>query len=420
MRVLMLSWEFPPHVVGGMGKHVTDLAPALVQQGVEVHVMTPLLRGGLARETTGDGVHVHRVEPPRMESYGFIAFAQQTNALMEGAARELQAEGGDFQLIHAHDWLAAHAGIGLKHTWRRPLVATIHATERGRQQGYVGSGHAEQVNSIEWWLTYEAWRVVACSRFMARQINSYFNTPLDKIDMVPNGIYIHPNPFASEDERGAFRRQFVADDQPLVFYVGRLVYEKGLQILLDAWPQVLATFPRARLVIAGTGAYLDALKSRAWALGIAAEVIFTGFIPDDERDKLYCVADVATFPSLYEPFGIVALEAMVARCPVVVAETGGLAEVVAPHETGLTIHPDDSGSLAWGILHTLQHPDWSRARAENAYRVASQEYSWKRIAAATVGVYERAYAEWQLDDWGKELVPQSTQESISAAPPVET
>jgi glycosyltransferase involved in cell wall biosynthesis len=225
--------------------------------------------------------------------------------------------------------------------------------------------------------------------------------------VVPNGIYVHPDPFASEAERAAFRRHFVADGQPLVFYVGRLVYEKGLHVLLDAWPQVLAAFPRARLVIAGTGAYLDTLKSRAWALGIAADVIFTGFIPDDERDKLYHVADAATFPSLYEPFGIVALEAMAARCPVVVAETGGLTEVVALHETGLKVHPGDSSSLAWGILHTLQHPDWSRARAENAYRVASEEYNWDAIAAATLGVYERAYVEWQLDDWGKELAPQS-------------
>jgi glycogen synthase len=407
MRVLMLSWEFPPHVVGGMGKHVLDLAPALVHQGIEVHVLTPLLRGGPAREETEQGIHVHRVEPPQMESYGFVPFVQQTNALMERAANDLVIELGDFDMLHAHDWLAAHSGVGLKHAWRRPLVATIHATERGRQQGYVGSGHAEQVNSIEWWLTYEAWRVIGCSHFMAGQINSYFHTPLDKIDVVPNGIYVHPDPFQSQQERQAFRRRFVEDDQPLVFYVGRLVYEKGLHVLLDAWPRVLARFPRARLVIAGTGAYLDTLKSRAWALGIAAEVIFAGFIADSERDKLYHVADVATFPSLYEPFGIVALEAMAARCPVVVASAGGLAEVVALHETGLTVHPDDAGSLAWGILHTLQHPDWSRRRAENAYQVVCQDFNWAKIAGMTADVYTHAYAAWEQDSWGKELVPQA-------------
>ncbi|MBK9713915.1 MAG: glycosyltransferase family 4 protein [Kouleothrix sp.] len=402
MRVLMLSWEYPPHVVGGMGKHVMDLAPALVQQGIEVHVVTPLLRGGAARETTADGVHVHRVEPPPMDAFGFVSYVQQTNSLMAQAARDLPHEIGDVQLIHAHDWLAAQAGVTLKHAWRRPLIATIHATERGRQQGYVGNPHAEQVNSTEWWLTYEAWRVIACSRFMTEQITSYFHTPSDKIDVVPNGIYVGADPFASPEERQEFRRRFVEDDQPLVYYVGRLVYEKGLHVLLDAWPQIRAAVPRAHLLIAGTGAYSEALKSRAWVLGIGSEVTFAGFISDDHRDKLYRVADVATFPSLYEPFGIVALEAMAACCPVVVAATGGLSEVVTLHETGLTVHPDDSGSLAWGILHALEHPEWSRTRADNALRVVSDVFNWRAIAAATADVYQRTYAEWSDDGWGKD------------------
>jgi glycosyltransferase involved in cell wall biosynthesis len=404
----MLSWEYPPHVVGGMGKHVMDLAPALAQEGVEVHVVTPLLRGGATHELTHDGVIVHRVEPPHMEEYGFVSFAQQTNALMERAARAIQHETGDFHLVHSHDWLAAHAGIALKHAWRRPLVATIHATERGRQQGYLGNGHATQVNGIEWWLTYEGWRLIACSRFMATQIHQYFSTPLDKIDVVPNGIYIHPEPFTSDEERRTFRRRFVEDDQPLVFYVGRLVYEKGLHILLDAWPQVRASMPRARLVIAGTGGYLETLKSRAQMLGITGEVMFSGFISDDDRDRLYHIADVATFPSLYEPFGIVALEAMAARCPVVVADTGGLAEVVTPHETGLTVYPGDPASLAWGIIHTLQHQDWARVRAENGVGVVREYFNWRSIARATVGVYEQTYAAWGQDSWGKELASRSS------------
>jgi len=406
MRVLMLSWEYPPHVVGGMGKHVMDLAPALAQEGMEVHVVTPLLRGGVPYETALDGVTVHRVEPPHIEEYGFVSFAEQTNALLERAALALQADTGDFDLIHAHDWLTAHAGVALKYAWRRPLVATIHATERGRHQGNIGSGHAERVNSIEWMLTYEAWRLIACSRFMATQLNQYFNTPLDKVDVVPNGIYICPDPFVSQAARRAFRRRFVADDQPLVFYIGRLVYEKGLHVLLDAWPEVRARMPKARLVIAGTGNYMETLKSRAQTLGIGGEVQFTGFVSDEDREKLYHVADVATFPSLYEPFGIVALEAMATHCPVIVAETGGLLEVVAPHETGLTVQPNNPASLAWGILHTLQHPDWSCARAENGFRIARDIYSWRSIAAATADVYARTYEAWQQDSWGKELAPQ--------------
>jgi glycogen synthase len=401
MRVLMLSWEYPPHIVGGMGKHVMDLAPALAAAGVEVHVLTPLLRGGAAREVTPEGVRIHRVEPPHMEDYGFVTFALETNNLLEQAAQALWAESGEFDLIHAHDWLAAAAAVALKHAWRRPLVATIHATERGRGQGILSAnGPSEQINQMEWQLTYEAWRVIACSHFMAHQINDYFATPLDKIDVVPNGIYVRTDPFASGEERLAFRRRFADDDQPLAYYVGRIVYEKGLHVLLDAWPRVLAVLPRARLLIAGAGGYLPALTQRAQDLGVAAQITFAGFIPDDERDQLYHAADVAVFPSLYEPFGIVALEAMAARCPVVVAATGGLAEVVTAHETGLSVQPNDPASLAWGILHTLQHPDWSRARAENAYRAARDSFNWHTIASATAAVYARAHGEWGRDAWG--------------------
>ena len=401
MRVLLLSWEFPPHIVGGLGKHIMDLAPELARQGMEVHLITPLLRGGEKHEITSDGVHVYRVEPPNMDSYGFVSYVQHTNSLMEAAARTLAAETGELDIIHAHDWLAAHAGVALKHEWHRPLVTTIHATERGRQGGYIGGGHAAQVNHIEWWMTYESWRIIACSSFMAHQINNYFGTPLDKIDVVPNGVYISPDPFTSEGQRLAFRRNYAQDDEPLVYYVGRLVYEKGLHILIDCWPQVQEVFPNARLVIAGTGAYLHSLKHRAWALGIGAAVNFAGFITDEERDKLYHCADVAVFPSLYEPFGIVALEAMAACCPVVVAETGGLTEVVKLHETGLTVHPNDPGSLAWGILHTLQHPEWSQARANNALVVTRDVFNWRHIASETIQVYQRAFDDWVQSSWGK-------------------
>jgi glycogen synthase len=400
MRVLMLSWEYPPHVVGGLGRHVMHLAPSLVAQGVAVHILTPLLRGGEPDELTPGGVRIHRVVAPRMEEYSFLSFTRETNTAIERAARDLRQQLGDFTLIHAHDWLVASAAVTLKHAWRRPLISTIHATERGRQQGHLGSGHSEQIDSTEWWLTYEAWRVIACSRFMAAQVGEYFTTPADKVDVVPNGVHLRPSPFLDEDERLAYRRTFAADDQQLVFYVGRLVYEKGVHVLLDAWPRVLESMPSARLVIAGTGEQLEALKQRAHDYGVTDRVTFTGFISDEERDRLYAVADVATFPSIYEPFGIVALEAMAATCPVVVSATGGLAEVVRLHETGLTVHPNDPGSLAWGILHTLAHPEWSRSRSENAVREVRTIYSWARVGALTAEVYRRTHDAWRASAWG--------------------
>lgn len=402
MRVLMLAWEYPPHIVGGMGKHVTDLVPALAAEGVEVYLATPLLRGGRARETLPSGAHIVRVPVPPMEDYEFVSFVMQVNREIELTVRTLHQRIGGFDLIHVHDWLGASTGIGLKQSWRVPLLATIHATERGRGRGQLANANAERINGIEWWLTYEAWRIIICSQFMGRELTTYFHTPADKIDVIPNGVHVSPNPFASDEERHTFRRRFAADDEALIFFVGRVVYEKGLGVLMAAWPEVIAK-RKARLIIAGTGDYLDTIRQQARDLGIEKSVLFTGFITDADRDRLYHVADVATFPSLYEPFGIVAMEAMAACCPVVVAATGGLAEVVRPHGTGITVPPDDVDALTWGILHTLDHADWTTKRALHALEDVTENYNWRRIARDTKAVYERIHTEWLDNGWGKEL-----------------
>ncbi|MGQ9548646.1 MAG: glycosyltransferase family 4 protein [Roseiflexus sp.] len=395
MRILMLSWEYPPHIIGGLGRHVTDLTEALAQIGVEVHIITPQLKEGSRYERTTQGVHVHRVAVPPVADRMLFPLTQELNVALKHAALDVQRSAGGFDLIHAHDWLVAQAGISLKHACRLPLLATIHATERGRHQGHLISDLSRQIDRLERSLTVEAHRVVTCSHFMAREVHTFFDTPCDKIDVVPNGVVVRASPFQSDAERLTFRRRFVRDDQPLVFSVGRIVYEKGLHLLIDAWSHVLAQFPRAHLVIAGVGGYLDALRQRAQDAGIADNVTFAGRISDEERDRLYHTADAAVFPSLYEPFGIVALEAMAARCPVIVAHTGGLAEVVKLHETGLTVYPDNVDSLAWGITHTLAHPHWSQARALNAFHDVCTWYNWHTIAQTTLGIYQRVCEEWR-------------------------
>lgn len=401
MRVLFVSWEYAPHINGGLGKHVMELAPALVALGCEVHVLTPRLSGGASRESSAEGVIVHRVEAAQSSGYGFISFNAEVNQAIELAGLRVSGEVGGFDLIHNHDWLTATAAAALKHAWKIPLVATIHATERGRGQGRLLGPQAERIHTLEWMLTYEAWRVIACSHFMANQIHEYFETPPDKIDVVANGVRIMPTPFASEAEWLNYRRRFAEDDQPIAYYVGRIVYEKGLHILLDCWPSVLQRYPRARLVIAGAGPYLNELKDQARWLDISDSVIFAGFISDAERDQLYHVASVAVFPSLYEPFGMVALEAMAANCPLVVSATGGLTEVVTPHVTGLTVQPGNPQSLAWGLLHTLTHPEWTAKRIENAFATARDSFGWATIATETLSVYKHVLSVWAADSWGK-------------------
>jgi glycosyltransferase involved in cell wall biosynthesis len=402
MRILMLSWEYPPHLVGGLGVHVAELTPALAAEGMEVYVVTPQVRGGDCTERTPAGTHVARIPLPHIESQSFTSFVAQANQELERAAQRLYEQVGGFNLIHTHDWLTAHSAIALKQLWHVPLVATIHATERGRGRGMLHGEQALQIDSLEWQLAYEAWRIIVCSHFMARQVMDTFHAPFDKIDVVPNGTGLRPYPFHTQQERLDFRRRYAADHERIVFYIGRIVYEKGLHVLLDALPHVLHHV-ETRIVIAGTGPYLDMLKSQASTMCIESHVHFAGFISDEERDQLYHVADVATFPSLYEPFGIVALEAYAAKCPVIVAQTGGLMEVVRRDETGLLVIPGNADSLAAGIVQTFQNLDQTACRVSNAFQDVCDNYNWHHIARQTIATYRRVQQEWKASSWSREV-----------------
>ncbi len=408
MKVLMLSWEYPPHVVGGLGKHVAELLPALVNEGVDVHLVTPRWTGGPLEESidaassNGHGVGslcVHRVDPPSSPMPNFFVTATRTNTPLEEMARRVWDKKGPFDVIHAHDWLVAQAAVALKHAYKVPLVATIHATEYGRGRGSVNGEVPQAIHNAEWWLTYEAWRIICCSHFMAGEVHAALRVPADKVDVIPNGIDTTRFDRLTGEDLTEFRKSFAAPDENIVFYVGRVVHEKGVHLLVEAMPRILAVRPGVKLVVAGTGQSLGAVRQRAVDIGVGANCYFTGFIPDATRDRLFRVADVAAFPSLYEPFGIVALEAMAAKTPVVVSEVGGLVEVVKHAETGITVFPDNVDSLVWGIRHTLEHPDWAQQRAETAYRMVVEQFSWNAIARRTIGVYDRIIAERKLVVW---------------------
>jgi len=397
MRVLMLSWEYPPHIVGGLGRHVTELVPALIEQGIEVHLLVPRWAGGKSKERS-NGLTIYRVDPPKAPMPDFYTTAWQTNIKLEEVGGNLcQTKGID--LIHTHDWLTAFSACALKRNFKVPLLSTIHATEQGRSRGHLASDQQRAIHSAEWWLTYESWRVICCSQFMAHEVTSFFQTPADKIDVIPNGVQADRFKRWNGVDLTRFRSMYALPEEKIVFYVGRIVHEKGVHVLIEAVPHVLAEHPEAKFVIAGTGDLLDSLRHRAWELGVGDKVLFTGFISDDDRDRLYKVAACAVFPSLYEPFGIVALEAMAAKVPVVASLVGGLQEVVTHAETGITVYPDNAESLAWGINHTLARPDWAAQRAHNAYQLVLQEYNWQRIAQRTIQVYERIVTERAQTAW---------------------
>lgn len=408
MRVLMLSWEYPPKIVGGIARHVEEIAWALAKQGEEVHVVTCEFPGAPAEETY-NGVHIHRVVP-YAPTDNFIHWVHQLNAAMRDRAEALlrdwtagktplkqrAAESGI--VLHAHDWLAHFSATALKHQFHVPLIATIHATEFGRNQG-IHSDINRYIHSIEWQLTYEAWRVIVCSGFMKGEVEYALQVPSDKIDILYNGVHAEKFDFDfPPEEAAAFRAQYAAPEEKLIFFVGRMVREKGAHILVEALPKVRAQYHDAKLILVG-GGYRDHLVQLANDLGVARHVYFTGFVPDDALLRLYKVIDVACYPSLYEPFGIVALEAMAAGVPVVVSDAGGLKEIVEHDVSGTVTWANNSDSLAWGLVRVLKDPGHARWMAENARHRVREVFHWDRIAAQTRAVYERVWEEYRRSDW---------------------
>lgn len=400
MRVLMLSWEYPPHIVGGLGKHVTELLPALQKEGVQVHLVTPRWQGGPEREVLPDGAVIVRCATPgHVENFNFFANTRRANELLRRAAEAEVELAGGFDVIHAHDWLVGFAASDLKHTYKVPLVVTIHATEWGRSRGSLRGEMPMAIHNAEWQLTFEAWRVIATSGYMANEIMTVFQTPHDKIDVIPNGIDTSRFDALDGVDLSPLRARFALPSERIVFSVGRLVHEKGFHVLVDAAPYVLNAVPDAKFVLAGTGPAGESLAQRAAENGLGPKFLLAGFVPDEVRDGLLKLSEVAVFPSLYEPFGIVALEAMAAKAPVVATSVGGLGEVVRHNETGLTVYPDDPRSLAWGIQQTLQYPFWARRRVQNAYEMVVSEYGWRSIAQRTLATYERVVRERAAATW---------------------
>jgi glycosyltransferase involved in cell wall biosynthesis len=232
---------------------------------------------------------------------------------------------------------------------------------------------------------------------MKDEINAVLGVPYDKLDVIPNGV--DASKFRKDFDKAEFRQWFAKPNEKLIFFVGRMVPEKGVQVLIQAMPEILEAYGDAKLIVVG-GGNKNHLIELAERLQLGNKIFFTGYIDDDTLLKLYNVIDVAVFPSLYEPFGIVALEAMGAGVPVVVSDVGGLREVVDHGVNGLTAFADNPDALAWAILRLLKNPYSARQMAENAYRKVVDQFNWDLIARQTLDVYTRVWAEYEASGWG--------------------
>jgi glycogen(starch) synthase len=380
VRVLMLSWEYPPLVVGGIAAHVEGLATALVRQGHDV-VVASLRHPGTPDDDVAHGVRVLRADTslPWLPDDNLVARMASANHHLVQLAAQL----GDWKpdVVHAHDWLVAWAGDTLRTLLDVPLVATIHATERGRHGGHLPPGLPGEINSVEWWLTYQAKAVIACSRFMVREVVQGFELPPDKVRLVPNGVDI--GQWAAPPSTGDALA-------PLVVAWGRIQYEKGFQVLARAIGELRHRIPGIRCVIAGRGTYLPELQTHVDMEGVSDLVHLAGFVPDEELRALLATASCVVIPSLYEPFGIVALEGMAAGAPTIVARTGGLAEIIEGTDAGMLFEPGNHHELADRIADVIGDPDGAASLRDNAQALLQQVYTWDAIAAATVDVYTTA------------------------------
>ena len=395
MKILVLAWEFPPRLVGGIARHVAELYPEIVKIGYEVHLITVEVDNAATYEVI-EGIHIHRVAVA--QGHDFFHWVVNMNESMGAYASNLIAEVGHFDLIHAHDWLVGDAAIALKHNFKIPLIATIHATEYGRNNGIYQEGQ-KYIHGQEQTLVYNAWRVIVCSQYMRYEVEHALQSPWDKIDVIYNGIRPEKKPYLKESEKITLRRSFAHDDEKIVYYVGRMAYEKGVYVLLNAAPQVLWDLQgKVKFVIIG-GGNTDHLKQQAWNLGIWNQCYFTGFMADQDLDKFQTIADCAVFPSLYEPFGIVVLESFASRVPVVVSNTGGLPEVVEHNKTGVVTYANNPDSLAWGIVKVLQDHKYANFLVENAYEALDTHFSWDKLAQQTINVYKRVVKERSQVVW---------------------
>ena len=390
VRVLMLSWEYPPLVVGGLGRHVEALARELVLSGHEVQVVTRGEKDEIVDEVL-DGVRVRRaaLDPIAIDftTESLLAWSQAgEHAMLRAALPLIRRHRPD--VVHAHDWLVAQSGVTLAAAARVPLVATIHATEAGRHQGWLPAPLNLAIHSVERWLAQSADAVITCSRALRAEAADLFELDPAAVHVVPNGVDLAR--WRVPARRRADARARHAGEGPLVAFAGRLVHEKGLQTLLDALRPLQARHPGLRLAVAGTGTLEEPLRERTRSLRIARSVDWLGFVPERQVAALLAAADVTVVPSLYEPFGIVALEAAAARTPLVVAETGGLVDLVADRVAAASFPAGDVRALVDAVDGVLADPDRSRQAVARAARVIARDYTWTAVAEHTASIYTDA------------------------------
>ncbi len=411
MKMAVLVYEYPPKIVGGLGTYAAEITRKFVLLDHDVSVFTMNDdAGSLPTRELWRGIEIHRPMDidvsdslpdviaedvkkwgrgiqlfSKILVYNYLSASKLINEL-------IRREEFKYDIVVAHDWLSVIGGVAVKKETGLPFVFHVHSTEKGRT---LGNG-SEVVSNIEFRGGQMADLVITVSHAMRDELIS-LGFPADKIQVCHNGV--DPEKYCPEhvdkEKVSEIKQKYgLNNDDLMILFIGRLVGVKGIDKLIQAMPQVLEKIPNAKLVILGLGEMRDFLEKLVQKLKLQDVVKFCfEFVPEEDRIAHYAACDVAVFPSLYEPFGIVALEAMSMEKPVVVGATGvsGMREVVVPSgpdQCGFHINPNDPADIAWGIINAVQDTQKKTQLGKNGRKRVLQQFTWDSVAKRTVQLYE--------------------------------
>ncbi|MBN2482847.1 MAG: glycosyltransferase family 4 protein [Candidatus Omnitrophica bacterium] len=384
MKVALFAWESLHSItVGGIAFHITELAAALARKGHEIHVFTRVGDPGQPWYECIHGVHYHRCP------YSFHSdFIEETNNMCRSfvdAFFQTENHIGRFDIVHAHDWLTANALDWIKKGRGHKGVFTLHSTEYGRCGNNFFNGNSERIRHHEWLGTYCADRVIAVSKSLKNEAQWMYHVPDGKIDVIYNGISYWN--YDGWIDPAAVRTMYgIGPMDPMVLFVGRIVYQKGPDLLIEAIPHILKYYPHAKFVFVGDGEMRRSVEERAGQLGVSHATRFPGFLNGWRLADLYKACDCVCVPSRNEPFGIVLLEAWSSGKPVVACDSGGPSEIIWHEVNGLKtyIHPD---SIAWGLGTLFSDFEYGRWMGRNGRVAVETVFSWDTIADQALIVY---------------------------------
>jgi glycosyltransferase involved in cell wall biosynthesis len=409
LRIGFFVWEYPPALVGGLGTYADYITREFVSMGNDVTVFT-LNPGNLKTREILKGVEVHRpliadasnvfpmfvIDDLKMWGtnirmfndifiYNILSATKFVNSM-------LKKESCHYDVVCVHDWLSSMSGIMVKNETKTPVVFHVHSTEWGR----AGGPGSEVVSHLEWATSQKVDKIITVSHSMQEDLVRH-GWPGTKISVVWNGVdpdRYDPDNCRREDAEAIRARYGVKPDEKMILFLGRLTWVKGVTNLVQAMPMVLAEYPDTKLVILGKGEQQNDIIETANRLGISNKVCCRfEFVPENERILHYAASDICIFPSTYEPFGIVSLEAMSMAKPIVVGAQGvvGFREQVlsmGPEQNGVHINGGDPADIAWGIKQVLCDSDRAKRWGENGRKRVLQYFTWRKAAEQTLGIYE--------------------------------